>query len=279
MVEGTPSAPHVSLRDQLTKAVVLLSGGQDSTTACAWARQKFKEVHAVTFDYRQRHSRELSAASEVSRILDVDSHEIIEVGPILDGRSPLTDPDAELEQYADFEEMDQVIGDRIEVTFVPMRNALFLTLAANRAICKDIYDIVGGMCQMDRTNYPDCRPAFMRAQENMMDRALGLDAVLGPRMRIHTPLMSMSKAASILLATQIPGAYAALAYTHTAYDNAFPPTGKDHATVLRAHGFEEAGLPDPLIMRAVKRRLMPLPDTTNYNVEAVAKYDHLCGTT
>lgn len=242
------------------KALVVLSGGQDSTTCLFWARCAFSEVHAITFDYGQRHAREIEAACKVAELAGVASHEIVEVGPLLKGRSPLTNPGERLETYNSFEEMDRVIGDRVELTFVPMRNAFFLTLAANRAVVRDIYALVTGVCQQDTANYPDCRQSFIDAQAAAIREALGVG-----RFAIHAPLMDLSKAASIRLARSIPGAYEALAYTHTAYSGEYPPVTQDHATVLRAHGFLEAGVPDPLIVRAWREGLMELPGTPNYD--------------
>jgi 7-cyano-7-deazaguanine synthase len=117
------------------KALVVLSGGQDSSTCLFWAVDRYgsDNVHAVTFDYDQRHRVELAAAVNVAKLAGVAHHEIVLVGSILAGSSPLTNKDAVLERYDSYEEMDKVIGDRVEKTFVPMRNALFLTLAANRA--------------------------------------------------------------------------------------------------------------------------------------------------
>lgn len=241
-------------------ALVVLSGGQDSTTCLFWAMQRFLEVHAVTFDYCQRHRREIDAARKVAALAGVASHEVVELGPILQGRSPLTDPDQALEQYGSYAEMDAIIGDRVELTFVPMRNALFLTIAANRAVVRDCYDLVTGVCQQDNANYPDCRASFIEAQAATVSLALGV-----PRFTIHTPLMHLSKAESIRLAQQLPGAYEALAYSHTAYDGAYPPTGHDHATMLRAEGFREAGVPDPLVVRAHREGLMALPESANYD--------------
>jgi 7-cyano-7-deazaguanine synthase len=241
-----------------TRALVVLSGGQDSTTCLFWAKKYFAEVHAVTFDYNQRHRRELDAARAVAKLAGVASHEVVELGPILKGRSPLTDSSQPLEQYQDFSSMDKIIGDRVELTFVPMRNALFLTLAANRAVCLDSYDLVTGVCQADNANYPDCRESFIKAQSRATSQALGVNDF-----RVHTPLMNLTKADSISLAQRL-GCYEALAWTHTAYDGQYPPVGKDHATVLRAHGFEEAGVPDPLVVRAYMDGLMPLPTTSNY---------------
>ena len=147
-----------------TKALVVLSGGQDSTTCLMWAKMQFDEVHAVTYDYGQRHFREIQAAKDVAKLAGVKSHKIVTVGPILEGRSPLTNEEAHLELYADFKQMDQIIGDRVETTFVPMRNALFLTLAANHASCNGITNLITGVCQADNANYPDCRQSFLEAQ-------------------------------------------------------------------------------------------------------------------
>lgn len=242
-----------------TSTLVVLSGGQDSTTCAVMARQKFDEVHAVTFDYGQRHLREIQAACAVAKLLRCESHEVVSLGPILAGRSPLTNPDEVLEQYEDFQQMSKVIGNRVEKTFVPMRNALFLTLAANRAICKDIQSITTGVCEADNANYPDCRASFIGAQEYCIQEAL---AVMG--FRIHAPLIDMSKAQSITELADM-GELAILAFTHTAYDGQYPPIGNDHATLLRAQGFIEADLPDPLVLRAALiDNLMPLPETSNY---------------
>jgi 7-cyano-7-deazaguanine synthase len=241
-------------------ALVVLSGGQDSTTCLFWAKQNFDTVHAVTFDYAQRHSREIEAARKVAELAVVDSHTVLSVGPLLGGRSPLTNADEELETYNDFEEMDAVIGDRVELTFVPMRNAFFLTLAANVAVVRDVFDLVTGVCQQDNANYPDCRQGFIDAQEATINAALGID-----RFRIHTPLMDMTKAETVHLAKSLPGAYEALAHSHTAYSGEYPPITRDHATVLREQGFLEAGLPDPLIVRAWREGLMDLPLTENYS--------------
>lgn len=248
------------------KVLVILSGGQDSTTCLFWAKEKFEEVHAVTFDYNQRHRREIDAARTVAKMAGVASHEVITLGPILQGRSPLTNPNESLEQYSDFKSMDQTIGDRVELTFVPMRNDLFLTIAANRAVCLDIRNMVTGVCQADNANYPDCRETFIVSKEQSINQALGFDKVGNDPFVIHTPLMHMSKADSIRFAQEIPGAFTALAFSHTAYDGQYPPIGNDHATILRAHGFEEAGVPDPLVVRAWNEGLMDLPGTANYDV-------------
>jgi len=246
-----------------SKALVVFSGGQDSTTCLYWALEHYDEVQALTFAYGQRHAREVIAADEIVKFVQRTrplKHETVMVGPILAGTSPLTDHNRGLEQYADHASMEKIIGDRIEHTFVPMRNALFLVLAANRAVCAGIDNIVTGVCQSDNANYPDCTQAFIDKQTAAINEALGRTGIV-----IQTPLMNKTKAQSIDMALRLPGCYVALGYSHTAYDGAYPPTGRDHATVLRAHGFEEAGVPDPLIVRAYWQGLLSeLPDTENY---------------
>jgi 7-cyano-7-deazaguanine synthase len=246
------------MENLMTDCLVVLSGGQDSTTCLFWAKQRFAKIHAVTFDYGQRHRAEIAASRKVAELAGVASHEVVELGPILKGRSPLTDSVQPLETYTDYASMDKIIGGRVELTFVPMRNPLFLTIAANRAACLDVWDMVTGVCQSDNANYPDCRQSFVDAQVQTIQVAM--DHV----MSIHTPLMDLSKAGSIRLALTLPGCFTALAYSHTAYSGAYPPTTKDHASVLRAHGFEEAGVPDPLVVRAWLEGLCELPASDNY---------------
>lgn len=255
------------------KALVILSGGQDSTTCLAMACAVYDEVAAITFNYGQRHSRELEAAKNVAKIFRIADHWEVTLGPILKGTSPLTDPSQSLEQYADFASMDAIIGDRVEKTFVPMRNALFLTIAANYAVAWGASVLVTGVCEADNANYPDCRRSFIDAQEKAINEALG-----GDYLTISTPLIQMSKAESIRTIDAM-GDLATLAFTHTAYDGQYPPVGSDHATVLRAEGFLQAGLPDPLILRAVDEKLLKLPKTPNYanpdmNLMIISEIDH-----
>lgn len=246
----------------MTDALVVLSGGQDSTTCLYWAKENFNgKIHAITFNYGQRHQREIEAAVKIAKMAEVASHEVVTLGDdILKSTSPLTDPSLTLEQYPDHDTMEKIIGNRIEKTFVPMRNALFMTLAANRAVDHNLRHIVTGVCQADNANYPDCTRLFIEAQELTINVALGFNHEL----HIRTPLMDKAKSESVHLALTLGGCYTALAYSHTAYDGSYPPTGADHATVLRAHGFEQANIPDPLIVRAAWERHIPFPDTSNY---------------
>lgn len=248
----------------MRKAMVVLSGGQDSTTCLYWAKQEFDEVHAVTFDYNQKHKREIDAAKKIAEMAGVASHEIVELGPILKGRSPLTNPNESLETYNSYEEMSDIIGERVELTFVPMRNALFLTVAANRAVCLNIYNMVTGVCEADNANYPDCRASFIDDQQRTINKALGLDKSK-LIFNIWTPLIFKTKAETVKMAMDLPGCMEALAYSHTSYSGEFPPKTQDHATVLRAEGFRAAGVPDPLIVRANRELGFPLPETENYD--------------
>lgn len=257
-----------------SSVLVVLSGGQDSTTCLYWAKQQFDLVYALTVNYGQRHVRELDAARVVAKRAGVALLDVVHVPNVLRSSSPLVNHFAPLEQYRNADHMARVIGDRVELTFVPMRNAFFLTLAANRAVALNCLDIVTGVCQEDNANYPDCTEDFIRAQQKTICMALGLRSSLGAGFtpggagdygfRIHTPLMYMTKAESVRLAIRTPGAYSALAYSHTAYGDEYPPTGKDHATLLRAQGFEQAGLPDPLVLRAFAEGHMALPTSENY---------------
>lgn len=248
----------------MSKALIVLSGGQDSTTCLFWAKRHFDEVHAITFNYGQRHVIEIESAKKVAEMAGVASHEIIDVPNCLISMSPLTSNN-DLEKYENAQQMENVIGNRRELTFVPMRNALFLTIAANRAEALGIPNIVTGVCQMDNANYDDCRATFIDAATEYINYALGHDHRGTEPIRILTPLMTLSKARSVNLAFGMPDCWDALAYSHTSYDGKYPPTDMNHANVLRAQGFEEAGLPDPLVMRAFFEGLMALPKSANYD--------------
>lgn len=249
----------------MKRALVILSGGQDSTTCLFWAMEHYDEVHAITFDYGQRHKIEIDAALTVGRMAGVSTHEIVQLPHCLVSASPLTDFNAELERYENATQMDEAIGDRRELTFVPMRNALFLTIAANRAEAYGIKTIVTGVCQMDNANYDDCRQKFIDAAEEYINTALGHDHRGTGPIQIETPLMNASKEMTVHIAYANPRCWEALAYTHTSYDGKYPPTDMNHANVLRADGFEKAGRPDPLVLRAHKEGLMDLPATANYD--------------
>lgn len=241
------------------KALVVLSGGQDSTTCLFLAKAEGYELHAITFNYGQRHAREVDSAFTVGRMAGVCTHHLIDIPGILVGTSPLVNKDVTLEQYKDH----QSLPGGIEKTFVPCRNQLFLTIALNRAVALGGAAIFTGVSEEDFGGYPDCRGDFIDSFNSLSIRGLKDAVSLVPMVR--APLLTLSKAETVRLARRLPGCWDALAYTTTSYDGAYPPVGKDHATLLRAKGFEEAGFPDPLVLRAHKEGFMPLPSTPNYD--------------
>lgn len=221
----------------MKKALVVFSGGQDSTTCLFWAKREFDEVHAVTFDYGQRHSIELRAAENIAALAEVQ-HDIVKLpDDILIGTSPLTDKTREVAVY---ENADSLPGG-LEDTFVPGRNILFLTLAANRAYVYCCSEIVIGVAEEDFGGYPDCRSSFIHQMRLAIN--FGLNRIL----QIRTPLIYKTKAEIVKFAQTLPGCMDALKYSHTCYKGRRPPCGHCHACLLRQRGFDEAGIKDPLL--------------------------------
>lgn len=217
------------------KALVVLSGGQDSTTCLFWSMQKFgsENVSAVTFDYGQRQRVELTCAGKIAD----DANIVWECLPIdtfsaLGGNS-LTDEDIAVEN-----EIDNESG--LPNTFVPGRNLIFLTLAAAWAWRRKIGNIVTGVAQTDYSGYPDCREETIASLEQTL--SLGLDSEL----QLHAPLMHRSKKETVEMAQSL-GALEAMRLTHTCYKGERPPCGDCAACKLRARGFAEAGIEDPLL--------------------------------
>ena len=223
-----------------TEALVILSGGQDSTTCAALAIQQFDRVHGVTFDYGQRHQIELESAKAVAEALGLTSHEIVPIGPILQSTSPLVSS----EPLAEYESAEELPGG-IEATFVPGRNILFLTVAANRAARLDVRDMVLGVCQTDFAGYWDCRQSFIDGMQIALGEGMYGDA---GAYRIHTPLMDLTKAESVKLAQEALGDRfeEVMGLTHTCYAGVRGGCGKCHACILRDRGFREAGVDDPI---------------------------------
>jgi 7-cyano-7-deazaguanine synthase len=222
----------------LNPAVVLLSGGLDSYTAAAIAASEGFTLHALTIDYRQRHAEELEAARRVARALGVERHVELNVDLRAFGGSALT-ADVPVPRGRD------VTASDIPATYVPARNTIFLSLALGWAEAIGARDLVIGVNALDYSGYPDCRPEFIRAFEAMAAVATRA-GVEGARFRIHTPLIAMSKADIIRR-----GASLGLDYglTHSCYDPAAggSPCGRCDSCVLRAKGFAEAGVADPLL--------------------------------
>ncbi len=216
-----------------SKAVVVLSGGQDSTTCLYWAMERFGKagVEALTFDYGQRHRIELECAGKVAAHAGVP-HTVLPIDTFAAlGGSSLTDAGIDV---------GDMPADGLPNTFVPSRNLVFLTFAAAFAWQRGISELVTGVAQTDYSGYPDCR----RETIDALVRALNLG--MEREFRIHTPLMNLSKKETVEMARDF-GALDAMALTHTCYNGQRPPCGECAACRLRARGFLEAGIPDPLL--------------------------------
>ncbi len=235
----------------MSKAIVLLSGGQDSTTALYWALQNFDYVEAVSFDYGQRHGAELSAAMKIfDLVLDegrIDRHWRLDIPALFElNDSALVRHRAGPEGASDVAASggygDREAAGGLPTSFVPGRNLLMLSLAAARAVKSGIHSIVTGVCQTDYSGYPDCRREFIDSLERTL--GLAMPSSCGP-FRILTPLMHLTKAETVRLARRLPGCWKALALTVTCYEGKRPGCGACPACELRAKGFAEAGEVDP----------------------------------
>ncbi len=217
------------------KALVVLSGGQDSTTCLFWAIREFgvDNVSALSFDYGQRHRIELDSAAKVAAFARV-SHRCLPIDTFAAlGGDALTDP--AIEVAGDLDEPSALPN-----TFVPGRNLIFLTFAAAWAWPRKLDNLVTGVSQTDYSGYPDCRASTLQSLQETL--RLGMES----QIKIHAPLMHLSKKETVLLARQL-GAIEAMAFTHTCYNGERPPCGECPACRLRAKGFAEAGIADPLV--------------------------------
>ena len=219
-------------------AVVLLSGGQDSTTCLFWAKARWPHLHALSVDYGQRHRAELDAARQIAALAGVVSHKIVGLPALAElGGSALVEAG---DISAASRHVDR--GVELPASFVPGRNALLLCLAAAYAAQVGAHDIVCGACETDFSGYPDCRMGFIDAIQPAL--ALMLPESARP-IRVHVPLMYMDKAAEVRLAQELPGCMEALALSLTCYEGRRPGCTVCPACKLRARGFAEAGITDP----------------------------------
>jgi 7-cyano-7-deazaguanine synthase len=221
------------------KAVVLLSGGLDSTTAFAVAKSRGFVVHALSVDYGQRHRVELESAAVVARALGAAEHRVVAMDLRAIGGSALTaDVDVPKDRSAD----DMAHG--IPVTYVPARNTILLGLALGYAETVGAFDIFLGANVLDYSGYPDCRPEFLRAFENLANLATKAGVEGAGRFRIHSPLLKMTKAEIIQEGTRLGVDYS---LTLSCYDPdaAGRACGRCDSCLLRKKGFAEAGVPDP----------------------------------
>ena len=218
----------------MKKAVVLLSGGLDSITALAIAKEQGYDCYALSLDYGQRHAAELQAARTLAKTSGVKAHKIIPLAMDAIGGSALTD--------ASIAVPDQP-GEGIPVTYVPARNTVFLALALGWAEVLDAHDIFIGVNAVDYSGYPDCRPAFIEAFTQLANVATKA-GVEGEAFTVHAPLIEMSKAEIIREGTRLGVNYANTVSCYTA-DEAGRACGVCDACRLRAAGFRDAGAEDP----------------------------------
>jgi len=220
------------------KAVVLLSGGLDSTTCLAVARARGFEVHALSVDYGQRHKEELRRARRVAKVLGVASHGVVRVDLSAFGGSALTDRALAVPKGRSTAQMSR----RVPITYVPARNTVLLALALARAETLGANDLFLGVNAIDYSGYPDCRPAFVRAFERLA-RLATKAGVEGARLRVHAPLQRLTKAGIVKLGKELDVPFA---LTLSCYDPVRGRAcGRCDACQLRLRGFEEAGERDP----------------------------------
>ncbi len=220
------------------KAVCLLSGGLDSSTCLALARRESYECYALSFDYGQRHRVELEAAARVAQTLGAARHVISRIDLRQIGHSALTDQLAVPKGRSPAE-----MSDGIPVTYVPARNTIFLSFALAWAEVLETPDIFIGVNALDYSGYPDCRPEYIEAFERMANLATKAGVEGRLRVRIHTPLIRLSKAEIVKLARDLGLDFS---LTHSCYDPdpRGRPCGQCDSCLLRRKGFEEAGIED-----------------------------------
>jgi 7-cyano-7-deazaguanine synthase len=220
-------------------AIVLVSGGLDSTTVAAIAQEAGYEVHALSFDYGQRHAVELDAARRVVTALGIRHHAVMKIDLRAVGGSALT-ADIEVPKHRDAAAM----GHGIPVTYVPARNTIFLSFALAYAEVSNAQDIFIGVNALDYSGYPDCRPEYIRAYEAMANLATRAGVEGTQRLTIHAPLMELTKAGIIARGTALGIDYG---LTLSCYDPSpeGAACGACDSCQLRRKGFEEAGVADP----------------------------------
>jgi 7-cyano-7-deazaguanine synthase len=211
-------------------ALVLFSGGQDSTTCLAWATSEFDQIYALTFDYQQRHRIEIEQAKKIAQKVGV-KHEVMEIDLFSKlSKNALTHSDIAISGRGE---------KNLPSTFVPGRNLIFLSLAAMKAYQLDISDIVTGVCQTDYSGYPDCRDTFIQSLQTTVNLAMDT------KFTLHTPLMNMTKAQTVTMMKDL-GKLQWLKESHTCYEGKRPACGSCPACLLRLKGFQEAHIVDPL---------------------------------
>jgi len=229
--------------DQMKRAVVLLSGGLDSATALAVAKSDGFEPYALSFRYGQRHAHELEAAGQVARQLGAREHVVVDFDLRRFGGSALTSDIAVPKGRAPAD-----MSHGIPITYVPARNTIFLSFGLAWAETLGSSDIFVGVNALDYSGYPDCRPEYIAAYEAMANLATKAGVEGTQKLKIHAPLIQLSKAGIIRLGLELGVDYS---LTSSCYDPAADgrPCGRCDSCLLRAKGFAEVGIADPLLVR------------------------------
>jgi 7-cyano-7-deazaguanine synthase len=219
----------------MRKAVILFSGGLDSTTCLAFAKAQQYRCYTLSFNYGQKASVEIEIGKKLAQQFEVAHHKIFDLNLNQFGGSALTDQKIDVPTHVD--------NNEIPVTYVPARNTIFLSVALGYAEVLDAHDIFIGVSAIDYSGYPDCRPKYIAAFQEMADLATKA-GIEGHGIKIHTPLIHLSKAQTIALGTHLGVDYS---QTLTCYqgDNEARACGTCSSCTLRKRGFEEAHLPDP----------------------------------
>lgn len=220
----------------MKKAVVLLSGGLDSTTALYLAKSEGYEVYSICFDYGQRHNKEIKCAKNIAEKAGVKEHILVKTNMNAWGGSALTD------ESIDIPEGDENSKD-IPITYVPARNMIFLAYAASYAEVVGAQDIFIGVSQVDYSGYVDCRHEFIEAMENAINQGTVCAAVQGKKITVRAPFMYMTKTQEIELGIKLGVDYSD---TWTCYKGEEKACGTCDSCLLRIKAFKEAGLKDPI---------------------------------
>ncbi len=223
----------------MKKAVVLLSGGLDSATALYLAKSEGYETHCLSFNYGQRHDKELMSAKKVAQAAGAKEHIVVDAGISAWGGSALTDPNIDVPKAEEATE-------GIPATYVPARNMIFLAYAASYAEAIGAQDIFIGVSEVDYSGYVDCRQAFIDAMENAINMGTVCAVEEGRKIKIHAPFVNMKKSEEIALGMKLGTDYS---LTWSCYNGGEEACGECDSCTLRLKAFKEAGFKDPIAYR------------------------------
>jgi len=223
----------------MKKAIILFSGGLDSTTVLAYAKKQGFDCYPISFHYGQKHNIELTAAKKIADFFAVAQHKIIELPENMFGASALTDASIAVP-------IDAAHAAAIPATYVPARNTIFLSIALGYAEAIGAHDIFIGVSSVDYSGYPDCRPAFIQAFEHMANLATK-EAIAGKKLTIHAPLQHLNKAETIKLGLANDVNYALTISCYKADPVSGAACGRCDSCTYRKQGFKQAGVIDPTV--------------------------------